>query len=106
MSIEIRLFGDLRHLAGKEATSGVVVYLPAVEGQTVGKVFAQLGIDLAQVGNVFLNGRLVPRAVYPITLGFQLVSERPLAGDDYLSVPVQAGDRVGIFPCNMSAVVV
>ena len=86
--------------------SGVVMYLPSLEGETMGQVFDQLGIDITCVGNVFLNGRLVPRSIYAITLGYQLVAERPLVGDEFLAVPVHAGDRVGIFPRNMSAVVV
>lgn len=106
MSIEIRLFGELRHRAGQGATSGVVVYLSPDEGGTMGQVFDQLDIDITDVGNVFLNGRLLPRAIYPITLGYQLVADRPLVGDDYLAVPVSPGDRVGIFPRNMSTVVV
>jgi hypothetical protein len=104
--IEVRLFGDLRHRAGQGAASGTVVYLSAEAGGTVGQVFARVGIDLAEVGNVFLNGRLLPRAVYPMTLGYPLAAEQPLAGDDYLAVPVRSGDRVGIFPRNMSSVVV
>jgi len=104
--IEVRLFGDLRRHAGEGIASGTAIYLPSTENETVGRVFAQVGIDLADVGNVFLNGRLLPRAVYPITLGYQLVAERPLARDEYLAVPVQSGDRVGIFPRNMSSVVV
>ena len=106
MSIEIRLFGDLCRRAGEGSRSGMAVYLPAQEAQTVGQVLAQLGIDLSEVGNVFLNGRLLPRGLYPLTLGYQSVAERPLAGDEYLAVPVGAGDRVGIFPSNMSPVVV
>lgn len=104
--IEVRLFGDLRRHAGQGATSGTALYLPVAAGGTVGQVFAQVGIDLAEVGNVFLNGRLLPRAVYPMLLGYQLAAEQPLAGDDYLAVPVRPGDRVGIFPRNMSSVVV
>lgn len=106
MSIEVRLFGDLCRHAGEGARSGMAVYLPALGAGTVGQVLDHLGIELSEVGNLFLNGRLLPRGIYPLTLGYQSVAERPLTGDDYLAVPVQPGDRVGIFPTNMSAVVV
>ena len=106
MSVEIRLFGHLCHHAGEGSRSGTAVYLPAVEAATVGQVLDHLGIDLSEVGNLFLNGRLLPRGIYPLTLGYQSVSERPLAGEEVLAIPVQPGDRVGIFPTNMSVVVV
>jgi hypothetical protein len=106
MSIEIRLFGDLCRRAGEGSRSGTIVYLPAQGIQSIGQVLAYLDINLGQVGNVFLNGRLLPRGMYPLTLGYQSVTERPLDEDEYLAVPVRAGDRVGIFPCNMSPVVV
>jgi hypothetical protein len=105
--IEIRLFGDLRCYAGElHAPSGVAVQLPASEGRTVGEVLARMGIDLAEVGNIFLNGRLLPRSAYPIILGYPLVAEVPLSSEAYLNTPVREGDRLGIFPRNMSVVVV
>jgi hypothetical protein len=84
----------------------VVVQLPAAEGCTVGQVLARMGIDLPEVGNIFLNGRLLPRSAYPIVLGYPLVTQVPLSSDAYLNTPVREGDRLGIFPRNMSAVVV
>jgi molybdopterin converting factor small subunit len=95
--IEVRLFGTLRQYAAEsKAAHETVIHLPANGGETVGQVLAQVGIDLAQVGNMFLNGRLLPRSKYPILL----------SPDGYLSTGVQAGDRLGIFPRNMGAVVV
>lgn len=105
--IEVRLFGDLRRYVSDPAPlSGTAVYLPAREGQTVGTVLAHMGIDLQEVSNIFLNGRLLPRSVYPITLGYPLAAEGPLSPEGCLNTPLQAGDRLGLFPRNMSAVVV
>ncbi len=105
--IEVRLFGNLRRYGGESlATPETVLHLPAPEDGTVGQVLSRLGIDLGEVGNVFLNGRLLPRSSYPILLGFPLAAERPLSPDNYLDMPLAAGDRLGIFPRNMSAVVV
>jgi hypothetical protein len=105
--IEVRLFGDLRRYAGNAAAaSGTVLHLAAGEGETVGHVLAELGIKLEEVSNVFLNGRLLPRSTYPITLGYPLAAQAPLSPERYLSVPVHSGDRLGIFPHNMGVVVV
>jgi molybdopterin converting factor small subunit len=105
--IEVRLFGTLRHYASEsKATHETVIHLPADGGETVGQILAQVGIDLSQIGNVFLNGRLLPRSNYPILLGYPLAAESPLSPDGYRNTPVQAGDRLGIFPRNMGAVVV
>ena len=105
--IEVRLFGDLRRYA-KDArpASDTILYLPAAETATVGQVLARIGIDPGEVSHVFLNGRLLPRALYPITLGYPLAAPQPLTPERHWSTPVQKGDRVGIFPANMGVVVV
>jgi hypothetical protein len=105
--IEVRLFGSLkRHARGAKPAADTILYLPAGETATIGQVLACIGIDRAEVSHVFLNGRLLPRSVYPITLGYPLVADRPLTSEGHWAVPVQAGDRVGIFPNNMGVVVV
>lgn len=105
--IEVRLFGDLRQYAtGSAAEPGTVLHLPEDGSRTLGQVLAILGIEPAEVSNVFLNGRLLPRSLYPITLGYPLAAESPLTQEGYLNTPVRAGDRLGIFPRNMGAVVV
>jgi hypothetical protein len=106
-TIEVHLFGNLRrYAAGSTANHETLIHLPARHGRTVGQVLAEVGIDPAEVGNLFVNGRLLPRSRYPILLGYPLAAEGPLPPDGYLSTPVQGGDRVGIFPQNMSVVVV
>jgi hypothetical protein len=105
--IEVRLFGDLWRYAGDPSVkAGTAIYLPADETRTVGQVLADLGIGLDEVGNIFINGRLLPRSVYPITLGYVLAADGPLAKEKYLQSPVKVGDRVGIFSRKMSSVVV
>jgi hypothetical protein len=105
--IEIRLFGNLRRYArDARPASDTILYLSAAETATVGQVLARIGIDPAEVSHVFLNGRLLPRSAYPITLGYPLVAGRPISAEGHWSAPVQAGDRVGIFPTNMGVVVV
>jgi hypothetical protein len=104
--IEVRLFGEFRQYNGSKQLSGTATYLPASTGETVGQILAHFGIEPESVGNVFLNGRLVPRSVYPITLGYPLTSQAPLAPETYWNTPVRSGDRLGLFPRTMSAVVV
>lgn len=105
--IEVRLFGHLRrHVPGSTPTSDTVLRLPPESVHTIGQVLDRVGIDPAEVGNLFLNGRLLPRSAYPIALGYPLAADGPLAPEKYWSAPVHSGDRVGIFPRNMSAVVV
>jgi hypothetical protein len=105
--IEVRLFGSLRSYAGNSrAASDAIVRLPAGEGETVGRVLARMGIDPGEVSHVFLNGRLLPRSAYPITLGYPLAAEHPLTPEGHQGMLVQSGDRLGIFPRNMGVVVV
>jgi hypothetical protein len=105
--IEVRLFGDLRRYAsGSPAESGVVLHLPAGGNETVGQVLTQVGIRPEEVSNIFLNGRLLPRSIYPITLGYPLAADKPLTEEGYLATPVHSGDRLGVFPCKMGLVVV
>ena len=68
--------------------------------------YSRFGIAPESVGNVFLNGRLMPRSAYPIALGYQLTSQVPLAPDVLRNTCVRSGDRLGLFPRAMSAVVV
>jgi len=105
--IEVRLFGDLRRYAAiPESTAEAIMHLPLNSEQTLGRVLARVGITPAEISHVFLNGRLLPRAAYPITLGYPLAAEQPLSAEGALSTPVHDGDRVGIFPHNMGVVVV
>lgn len=105
--IEVRLFGDLRRYTGDPTLpSGAVIYLPADREKTVAQVLGHLGIEPQEVGNIFVNGRLLPRSAYPITLGYPLAAPTPLSPGAYLSASVRSGDRLGIFPTNMGVVVV
>jgi len=104
--IEVRLFGELRHHDASKQPSGTALYLPAGTGETVGQIIAHFGIEPEAVSNVFLNGRLMPRSIYPITLGYPLTSEVPLAPDALWNTGVRSGDRLGLFPRTMSLVVV
>jgi sulfur carrier protein ThiS len=104
--IEVRLFGELRHHDARSQLSGTAIDLPADTEKTLGEILADFGIEPEAVGNVFVNGRLVPRSVYPITLGYPLTSQVPVESDAFWNTVVGSGDRLGLFPRTMSAVVV
>jgi hypothetical protein len=104
--IEVRLFGDLWRYADGLTSAGSVLYLPADQSSTVGQVLAQVGIAPDKVSNVFVNGCLLPRSTYPITLGYPLASSAPLSAEGCWNTPVRSGDRLGIFARKMGLVVV
>ena len=93
MSVEIRLFGPLCHRAGEGIRSGTAVYLSAVEAATVGQVLDHLGIDLSEVGNLFLNGRLLYGG-NPTTKNDVYEGDTPANGDIKVDFPkgVKTGD--------------
>jgi hypothetical protein len=79
-SVEVHLYGKLRRLADVQATAGdSIMRVPVQDGATIADVLARLGVPLADTSNIFLNGQL--------------------------SLParaVQPGDRLGVFPNDMS----
>lgn len=104
--IEIRLFGHLRQLVPNTGPSKEAVLQLDENLSTIGQVLTSVGIGFSDVGNLFLNGRLLPRSAYPITLGYPMTATKPLTAAAVLSTPLQDGDRLGIFPRAMSLVVV
>lgn len=115
--IEVRLFGELRRYAGDPVAgygavpSGVAVGVPAGEASTVGQVLTFLGIGPAEVGNLFLNGRVLPwltqaRSDQAVYLGYPRPASAPLSPQASLDVAVEDRDRLGIFSRKMGLLVV
>ena len=106
--IELHLYGDLRRYAQEKTAGGQsVVQLPIGSGDTVGGVLREAGIDPTEVGQIFLNGRLLnTRCSMAFWLGYQSAKERVPIGGSYLDAPVRSGDRLGVFPTNMAMLVV
>jgi molybdopterin converting factor small subunit len=79
--LEVRLYGKLRRCAEEQSATGdSIVRVPVGEGDTIGDVASRLGIAREELGrNIFLNGQL-----------------------SALSRKVQDGDRLGLFPDDMS----
>ncbi|MHB1007361.1 MAG: MoaD/ThiS family protein [Chloroflexota bacterium] len=80
MTVELHLYGKLRRYAAEQAyDKDSVVALALPEGATLADALAALGIAVAEIGQAFVNGEL--------------------------SLPTRIlldGDRVGLFPENMS----
>jgi molybdopterin converting factor small subunit len=79
--IEVHLYGKLRRFADKhDPTSDSVLHAPVQEGETIEDVVKRIGILREELGrNIFLNGTL-----------------------SALSREVKDGDRLGLFPWDMS----
>jgi len=78
--IEVRLFGKLRRFAGDTGVGGdSLLRMPQKQGDAVSDVLERAGIPRPEVGNVFVNGRLAE-----------------------LTRSVADGDRIGVFPRDMS----
>ena len=106
MLVEVRLFGQLSRTGKKRLAPGQAFHLPVQEGDTVKQVLTQMGVEPQEVGNIFVNGKLIPRGLYPVLLGYQRTADNPVPPEEYWATPVQGGDRIGIFPRKMSLVVV
>ena len=86
--IELHLYGDLCRYAQKMASDQSVVQLPSGDGETVGSVLHEIGIEPSEVGQVFLNGRLLnTRCSMAPWLGYQSARERVPIGGSYLDAP-------------------
>ncbi len=78
--VEVHLFGGLRRLAAQQKVSDEsVVRLNFRPGMTVGDVLKSVGVPDHEMSNVFRNGRLASR-----------------------TDALKPGDRLGVFPTNMS----
>jgi hypothetical protein len=106
--IELHLYGDLRRHSREEGTSGrSVVQLAISDQETVGSVLREVGIDATEVGQVFLNHKLLDsRCSMRPWLGYQSAEERIPCAGSYLDAPIRSGDRVAFFPTNMAMLVI
>ena len=104
--IEVYLYGDLRKLApDKQPTAHSVVHL--TEAETVADALGCLGLTEAEVGNTFLNGQLLAtQSTMAPWLGYVTARERVPDKHRPYQAPLRPGDRLGLFPSNMSILVV
>ena len=106
--IEVHLYGRLRRFAADPRPDREsIVRLVPQPGETVLMMLERVGIPIADVCHVFLNGALVsthnsmaPWLGYP-----QAAGGRPGSGAG-LEMALQDGDRLGLFARDMMMLVV
>lgn len=80
--IEFHLYGELRRAIGQEDPArDAVAFLAAEPGLTVADALQRLGVPLEEARHIFINGLYDPEG---------------------LRRALQDGDRVGVFPRNMT----
>lgn len=104
--VEIRIYGKLRqYLKEPETTQSGILKLSVEPEETVVALLARIGIPLDAIYTIFLNSKLLAsRSLMAYRMGYQQVRENPL--DWELDIVVKAGDRIGLFGRDMSALVV
>ena len=117
--VQIRLYGRLRRHAHDQGAGGrdPIEAEPEI-GETLGSLLVRLQIPLDEIHHVFLNNKLLAthnsmatwadyqrlRAVAQVGEADQRVRADPHDWD--LSVPIESGDRVGLFGRDMAVLVV
>jgi hypothetical protein len=106
--VEIHLYGDLRRHGEQPRTDRPTVVRVPLDGTlTVAQVLQQIGIAPQEVGQVFLNHKLLnSKSTMAPWLGYQAADERIPASSGYLEAVVLSGDRLGLFPVRMAMLVV
>ncbi len=102
--IEIRLYGNLRRHIKKSGTEEPVVTLPADEVMTVSEALQRVGVDPAEVSNVFLNGTLLTPSRQAFLAHMVTTPEENTSERRDLAATVRPGDRLGVFPNEMRLV--
>jgi hypothetical protein len=100
--VEIHVYGKLRRYAtnGQSARSSVIV-LELDMRETLISLLARAGIPVEEINHIFFNGNLlVSRTKAASFMGFAQ------AGSDLsdwdLNVPIDNGDRIGLFGRDMA----
>ena len=104
--IEIRLYGKLRRQSAiaQIRETGILHATPDA-GETLSSLLGRLSINPEDAHSIFLNARLLAaRSNMARWLRYQGATDNPL--DWNLDVPLNSGDRVGIFGRDMAALVV
>ena len=104
--VEIHLFGKLRRYAQKsDQESAHVIQVSPQSDETIALLLDRVGIALEDVYSIFLNHKLLAaRSGMASWMGYQKVRKDPFNWD--LDIPVNAGDRIGLFGRDMAALVV
>jgi hypothetical protein len=99
--VEIHVYGNLRRYAKDTRTDhqSVLVVQPHPD-ETIGSLLAQAGIPVDEINHIFFNAELLAsRSRMAPFMGY--LQSRPDVSDRDLEVPVENGDRIGLFGTDM-----
>jgi hypothetical protein len=99
--IDIHLYGNLRRHAGHyRPGESIVLRQEPRPGETLASLLEQVGIPASEIGHIFLNARLLAThtAMAPL---YGYAQERSSVFDWDLSVPIDDGDRIGLFGTDL-----
>ena len=104
--IEIRVYGKLRQKSSiNEIRETGILHLTPESGETLNSLLGRISVNTEDAHSIFLNAKLLAaRSNMARWLRYQGTTENPL--DWNLDVPLNSGDRVGIFGRDMAALVV
>jgi hypothetical protein len=95
--LEIHLYGKLRKYAqGASPGGGATLTLEPDPGETTESLLARLGIPALEINHIFYNANLLASRSRTALL-YGLPQSGAGVSDWDLSVPVDHGDRIGLF---------
>jgi hypothetical protein len=104
--VEIHLFGKLRkHAPKQDQKTGCVIRISPQSDETLALLLDRVGISIEDVYSIFVNHKLLAaRSGMASWIGHQKLRKDPFNWE--LDIPVDAGDRIGLFGRDMAALVV
>jgi hypothetical protein len=104
--VEIHLYGKLRRYAKNNSPSqDSVIRLEHQPDETIESLLERIGISVDEIHHIFYNSKLLAtHTTMALWLGYQQERTNPFDWD--LSVPVESGDRIGLFGKDMAMLVV
>ncbi len=100
--VEVHLYGKLRHYSNgsQPDNRGVIMWEPRPE-ETIASLLAHAEIPVDEINHIFFNSKLLAsRAKMASFMGFRQ-SNSDLS-DWNLDVPIDNGDRIGLFGRDMA----
>jgi len=106
--LDIRFYGKLRRLGDDPRPNGVSRReVPVGEGTTVRRLIRELGIAPEELGNIFLNNRLLLTcSPMNMWLNYLDARDRVPEGGTVWDTELVSGDRVALFGQDMGLLVV
>jgi hypothetical protein len=100
--MEIHLYGKLRRYA-KQArpSSDCAIVLEPGPGETIASLLVHMGIPVDEINHIFFNSKLLAsRSSMAPFMGY--LQARSNLYDWNLNVPINNGDRIGLFGADMA----